>query len=337
MAGDSEEIDFSQEITSDSEGNIIMEPINNNDDDEGGDDNDNNDEDIDGQKPDNDDEDNQDDNNTDDNDNNDSDDNNNNNDDEDNNTDDEDNKKNEEDSSTFETFEAVINGQIIEVESAEEAQAIINNLSQPKLEQPDVWSQAQEKLGVTTKDLALVSAVKGGDSKALLFLAKQAGLDISQLIYDEAPDSFDADFKPTVKTEGELVMGDIESSGEMGAFTEALNMTDSNFIQNLGDVKNLNAFRKQVKSGKAAELMPKAKKLALVKGIPLFEAYATLGHEAKTDKTDKTVTKTVTKKTPPLKKAPKSADEASKGEESAEDIWSLSDEEFNKRFGGSKI
>jgi len=238
---------------------------------------------------------------------------------------------------SFEPFEAVVNGESMSIDSAEEAQKIINNLGKPQQKQSDTWEQAQKELGVTTKDLALISAVKGGDKDAMLFLAKEAGIDLSQLIYDEAPESFDKDFTPTVETEGQRVMGDIEASGEMKDFSAMIDTTDQNFIENLGDVKNLNAFRAQVASGKAAELMPLAKKMSAVENIPLFEAYAKVGHAQKTATSEKKVEKETTKKTPPAKKATPAGKEAPKGEQTAEDIWDMDDDAFMKEHGQRKI
>lgn len=239
------------------------------------------------------------------------------------------------DVTSFEPFEATVNGTKITIDSLEEAKKLINNLSRPVPKQPDIWEQAQKELGVTTKDLALMSAIKGGDKDALLYAAKQAGLDISQLIYDDAPDSFDKDFTPTVETEGQRIMNEISTSGELETFSSMIDQTDQDFIKNLADVKNLNAFRSQVASGKAAELMPLAKKMAALENITLFEAYAKVGHEqAAKVETQAVDTKQATKKTPPVKKATKSGKEA---KAKTEDIWSMSDEEFDKKYGGKKI
>lgn len=235
----------------------------------------------------------------------------------------------------FSSFNVNINGTDITVDSAEEAQKIIANLSKSPEPQTDVWAQAQKELKLNTKDLALVSAVKGGNKDALLFLAKQAGLDLSEMIYDEAPATFDKDFTPTVETEGQRVMSDIQRTGEMETFSSVIDGTDENFIQNLSDIKNLNAFRRQVASGKAAELMPLAKKQALVDGSTLFEAYAKLGQEQAASNKKKVVP--VTKKTPPAKKARKSSAEKKSGKITPESIYEMSDEEFDAKYGGTKI
>lgn len=239
---------------------------------------------------------------------------------------------------SFKPFEAVINGEKISIDNAEEARKIIENLSKPKISQPNVWQQAQKELGVTTKDLALISAIKSGDKDALLFAAKEGGLDISQLIYDEAPTDFNKDFKPTVPTEGERIINEMTSTGELDAFSKIIDGTDENFITHLSDVRNLDAFRRQVSSGKAAELMPLAKKRAAIEGITLFEAYAKVGHEQKqnemkTETKKVVVDKTSTKKTPPAKKAPRQ----STSKKDSDDIWEMSDEDFDKKYGGRKI
>lgn len=251
---------------------------------------------------------------------------------------DEDSETEEEETETednsFKPFEATINGQKIKIENAEEAQKIINNLSKPKSQEPNIWDQAQKELGVTTKDLALISAIKSGDKDALLFAAKEGGLDISQLIYDEAPTNFDKDFTPKVQTEGERVINEMTSSGELTDFSAIIEGTDENFIQNLSDVKNLNAFRQQVASGKAAELMPLARKMSALEGITLFEAYAKVGHEQKSTEAKKVVDRATTKKTPPIKKATKSGSQA---KTSDDDIWGMDDAEFDAKYGGRKI
>lgn len=239
------------------------------------------------------------------------------------------------DITSFESFEATVNGTKITIDSLDEAKKLINNLSRPAPRQPDTWEQAQKELGVTTKDLALISAIKGGDKDALLYAAKQSGLDISQLIYDDAPESFDKDFVPTVETEGQRIMNEISTSGELETFSSMIDQTDQDFIKNLADVKNLNAFRAQVASGKAAELMPLAKKMAALENITLFQAYAKVGHEQAAKAKEETVdTKETTKKTPPVKKAKKSGKEA---KAKNEDVWSMSDEEFDAKYGGRKI
>ena len=248
-------------------------------------------------------------------------------------TEQEDNEETEKKELTFESFEATIGGQKISIDSAEEAQKIINNLSKPQVKSQDVWEQAQKELGVTTKDLALVSAIKSGDKDALLFIAKEADIDISQLIYDEAPESFDKDFKPTVETEGQRIMSEISASGEIESFSAAIDGTDTNFIENLGNVENLNAFRQQVASGKAAELMPLAKKMSTMENISLFEAYSKVGHAQKKQADSKKVAEKVTKKTPPAKKAGISGKKA----KTAYDPWAGSDEDFMKEHGQRKI
>ena len=114
------------------------------------------------------------------------------------------------------------------------------------------------------------------------------------------PDSFDKDFTPTVQTEGQRIMSDIQSSGEFETFSQIIDGTDQNFIENLANPENLTAFRQQVSSVKAAELMPLARKMATMENIPLFDAYAKVGHEqaAKTKETTvvKDTKKTTTKK-----------------------------------------
>lgn len=234
-----------------------------------------------------------------------------------------------EDETTPEGITVVSDGQEITLNSLEEAQKYIEN--QTALGgREDTLALAQEELGIESSDLALIAAAKKGDLSAISKIVKDSGMELSELFekIEEGTEEFNEDFVLPETSPEEKYLKTSFSEEEGETFANAAMSGGKEFANEIiGSIENMKAFRRQVQSGLAAELLPQAIRESKINGTSVFDEYARLGHEKASSKSNES---TEEKNKPASKANGVSVHEKPLEEMTEDDIWNMSPEDFKK-------
>lgn len=217
----------------------------------------------------------------------------------------------------------------IRLSNLDEAKKFIEN-NKPSTT-TDTLALAKEQLGISDKELALISAAKKGDTKALATILKETGMELSELFekVEAEKDDFDEEFRLDTPTPEESYLRENFSDEEGENFAKTAFSAGEDFASEIiSSVENIKAFRSQIESGLAGELLPGAIKKAAINGTSVFEEYAKAGHaRVEAEKAQEKTTKNE-----PAQKANGISEEAGKKEYTEDEIWAMSPEEFREKF-----
>ena len=259
------------------------------------------------------------------------------------NTDDDNNNSNETNDSDFVPVEVTVKGHTFTLDSQEELVAFAKNNKNnvPKSADRNADTNRYIEQGkVTEADLALLIDAKNGNPDAIAKLAHMAKVDLTDIV-DGQENSYKQGFHPTIETDVEVVANEIVADKEH--FTEVKGMfdsVDSSFADIVtADASKLQAFSKHVKSGLAKRIIPMAIKEQLSNGGDFYSNYAKVGlamskaDTANNSNKEQTTNNKERQMSEREAKLREKADGGGNGHESdssgaADDIWSMSDEEF---------
>jgi len=242
----------------------------------------------------------------------------------------------------FEPINVLINGQKISLDTREEMIAFINKSAnsigrkQSKSENDQILEQGN----ITREDLQLLVDAKNGNKAAINKLAKTSGVDILDIDENE---EYKPQFNPVIMTEIDEIANDILSNEDLAKqFKQTLKIIPDDFKKQISSDPNaLKQFASHIESGLAAKIIPEAIKSGMMNDKSFIENYVTIGKRmydeelATGNNNDKTSQRKTNPKAEELRKRasnPKGLNQERNKKDSADDIWNMSDEEFNKKF-----
>jgi len=240
----------------------------------------------------------------------------------------------------FKPIEIDILGQKVTIDSQDELMKFLKKgvsaESNPKKLPPSEAEQIMLQGKLTEKDLALIIDAKNGNKFAIAKLAKESGIDINEVLEDDA-ENYTQKFQPKVMSEVDMVAEEILSDNDWKTkFQETLQSVPEDFIQDITvDPERLRNFGEHVKSGLAQRIIPLAIKSKILNGGTFLENYAKVGRRVTQEDTVPKKRK-ISPRAKEMKRravAPKGSTESTKKETSGDDIWNMSDKEFEKKYG----
>ncbi len=247
-----------------------------------------------------------------------------------------------ESSQDFEPIEVEVSGQKISIDSKEEMLAFIKksaNSMGSKRQRKSKNDQIVEQGNLSEDDLALLIDAKNGDPQAIAKLAKDSNIDV----YDLSDDGkYDRKFNPQFMSEADEVAEDILADTELATtFKEVVSSLPPEFTSAIAtDAKALKHFSGHVKSGLAQRILPQALKAQLLNGGTLLDHYATIGREMskqesqpKEDSKEKRVKNPRADNLRKRAKNNKGSNKGSKTKVTGNDIWDMSDKDFDAQYG----
>ncbi len=250
---------------------------------------------------------------------------------------------NETNQNDFDPIEVTVNGQNISINTKEEMLAFIKKGASSMGNKPSRKStndQIVEQGKLSQDDLKLLIDAKNGDKKAIAKLAKDSNIDIYDLGDDDAV-NYKATFNPTLRTEMDDIADDIIADNDWhDSFKKASNAVPPDFLNEIASNPSaLRNFSNQVKSGLAQRIIPEAIKASMLNSDSFMNNYAKIGQRIyNEDQADPVEKKNVRKKDPradKLRERAKNSKGSNKGTKTkitGDDIWDMSDEEFNKKY-----
>jgi len=249
----------------------------------------------------------------------------------------------EESSNDFEPIEVSVNGQSISINTKEEMLAFVKKGASSMGNTPQRKStndQIVEQGKLSQDDLKLLIDAKNGDKAAIAKLAKDSGVDIYD-IDDDAAEKYQSDFNPTLRTESDDIADEIIADTEWhNEFKKASSSVPQDFLgQIASDPQTLRNFSQQVKSGLAQRVIPEAIKASMLNGNSFMDNYAEIGQRIyNEDNATPAEKKDVRKKNPRADKLraraknSKGSNKGTKTKVTGDDIWNMSEEDFNKKY-----
>ena len=243
-------------------------------------------------------------------------------------------------SSDFEPITIKVNGNEITLDSKDELQKYMvkmeNNKPSKRKSKND---QLIEQSGLSESDIQLLVDAKKGNKAALAKLASDAKIDLLDI--EEGMDSkYEAEFKPSYMSEVDEIAEDIMNNEPLyEKFQGAVKSVPQDFVQAISnDASALKHFAGHVESGLAEKIIPLATKAAMLNDEPFLNAYARIGREiSESTPSEKKVEKRkVNPRADQLRKRAsktKGSNKGTKSVDSADDVWNMSTEDFNKKYG----
>ncbi len=233
----------------------------------------------------------------------------------------EENGEKEQEESKIIPINILIDGETVELRNAEEIVEYITNNSTKSTKE-----KALKDSNISDGDIALLAAIKEGDINAVFKLAKNNNLDIMMADIDELDDGKEYELQSKENTAVDNIANEILSNPEkLKAFDAVMNdalMVDESFAKAITQENVLKVFTKHLENGTAEKLMPEAKRLARIKGIPVFDAYTMLGESE--------LSKNEEKDTTQVSRGKEGTRENPKKEVTEDDIDDMDEEEFEK-------
>jgi len=247
----------------------------------------------------------------------------------------------EEDSKDFEPVEVNVNGQTISLNSQEELLQYVKNggVSKPSRSRKSESDQIIEQGKLSQGDLALLIDAKNGNKAAIAKLAKDSGIDIYD-IDDDAASQYQQDFQANIATEVDEVAQDIMDDPALHTeFKSVVSSVPEDFAAQIAtNPEALRNFAGHIKSGLAQKVIPEAIKQQLLGGGTFIENYARIGREMSNEAKSPEKSKTKRKENPRAEalrakaKNHKGANKGTKTAMSGDDVWEMSDEDFNSKY-----
>ena len=241
---------------------------------------------------------------------------------------------------SFEPIVVKVNGANITLDTREEVERYLNNVSTDDKYVEPVEAQVVKQAGLTDEDIALLYDIKKGNVDAAKVLLEKNKLDLLDI--EDASGQYESSFKPTIKTEMDAIVSRIESKPELKSkIVEAMDMMSPEFEQLVtSNPKDFEVFTNQVESGLAKEALAYAIKEEKINGRNMADAYVHFVNNAKpvnsnsssSSSSKPTQRRQVSEAERNLRERAKDngrqGDNAKPSSVSADDIWNMSAEEI---------
>ncbi len=250
----------------------------------------------------------------------------------------------------FEKVTINVNGHNIEIDSKEELMSFVKKGAESFGKEDKKESAEQEIIeqgNLTREDLQLLIDAKNGDAKAIAKLAENAKVDLLEIDNNDAQE-YTPKFQYQEKTEIDRVAQEILSKPDLATkFRQVSSSLPSSFIDKVAqNADDLRTFSNHVETGLAEKIIPEAIKLTY-KGYDFTQAYVVasieLGKKAKKEMEEADVKKrNISEREEILRKQASdnynnnSKKKEDMGDLSGDEIWNMTDEEFEKYTSGNK-
>jgi len=257
---------------------------------------------------------------------------------EDDNTTDNNNDDNEEE---FEELEIELDGTSVKISSEKELRDAVKALSLRR--QTSVINNEKRMLdqaGLTAEDISLLADIKSGSKAAINKLLEDQKLTLDDL--EEAQnEKYEKGFEYKEPTEVEILAEQITSDKAFHEeYVSEVSKIPKDFAEAIhSDPVAMKHFMRHVKTGLTKEIIPAAKKAAILENIPFHEAYAKIGRELAEAKSKEKITETKKQKREvDVKSRKKRSSKRQNRSDTPKDftpdeIANMSDEDFIKHFG----
>ena len=259
-------------------------------------------------------------------------------------TDEENNKVKE-----FEPIEFEYSGHKIKVESQDELMAMLRKSAelQTNFKPKTKEELALEQAGLSAEDIALYIDAKNGDKNALAKIATLGKIDLLDVSEEDAT-AYIKKFDIVEPNDAEIVAQSIVNDKQLfETFTRVTSGLPKHFIQAVtSNGKDLATFKEQIQSGLAQEIIPQALKLTY-QGVDFIDAYVRVGTKIMSERASNNTQqqqqpqdRTISDREKNLRKIANDKNSGSQKTNKnveADDVWNMSDADFEKLVSSGKI
>lgn len=243
----------------------------------------------------------------------------------------------------FTPIEIEVGGYKVKITSQEDLMAYVTKGAESFSKKEDKFVNEKtilEQGNLTSDDLKLLIDAKNGSKEAIAKLAELAKVDVFDLD-SEMASQYKGQFEPYIESDIDKVANEILADVEHATnFRNVSNSLPRDFMNAISsNAEALKNFSGHIKSGLAQEVIPMAITAQMRFGGSFMDHYVDIGQKVSANKTAQAEAKPVrsmsTEEVAMRQRASaKSGSHVeSKKDNSAEDIWNLSDAEFAEKYG----
>lgn len=249
----------------------------------------------------------------------------------------------------FEHIEFEYSGHKIKVESQDELIAMLRKSAelQTNFKPKTKEELALEQAGLSAEDIALYIDAKNGDKNALAKIATLGKIDLLDVSEEDAT-AYTKKFNIVEPNDAEIVAQSIVNDKQLfDTFTRVTSGLPKHFIEAVtSNGKDLATFKEQIQSGLAQEIIPQALKLTY-QGVDFIDAYVRVGTKIMSERASNNTQqqqqpqdRTISDREKNLRKIANDKNSGSQKTNKnieADDVWNMSDEDFEKLVSSGKI
>lgn len=243
----------------------------------------------------------------------------------------------------FTPIEIEVGGYKVKITSQEDLMAYVTKGAESFSKKEDKFVNEKtilEQGNLTSDDLKLLIDAKNGSKEAIAKLAELAKVDVFDLD-SEMASQYKNQFEPYIESDIDKVANEILADVEHAAnFRNVSNSLPKDFMNAISsNAEALKNFSGHIKSGLAQEVIPMAITAQMRYGGSFMDHYVDIGQKVSANKTAQTEVKpTRSMSTEEVAMRQRASAKSgshveSKKDNSAEDIWNLSDAEFAEKYG----
>lgn len=243
----------------------------------------------------------------------------------------------------FTPIEIEVGGHKVKITSQEDLMAYVTKGAESFGKKEDKFVNEKtilEQGNLTSDDLKLLIDAKNGSKEAIAKLAELAKVDVFDLD-SEMASQYKGQFEPYIESDVDKVANEILADVEHATtFRNISNNLPRDFMNAVSsNAEALRNFSGHIKSGLAQEIIPMAITAQMRFGGSFMDHYVDIGQKVSASKTAKAEVKPVRSMSAEevamrQRASAKSGSHVeSKKDNSAEDIWALSDAEFAEKYG----
>lgn len=250
----------------------------------------------------------------------------------------------------FEPIEFEYSGHKIKVESQDELIAMLRKSAelQTNFKPKTKEELALEQAGISAEDIALYIDAKNGDKNALAKIATLGKIDLLDVSEEDAT-AYTKKFNIVEPNDAEIVAQSIVNDKQLfETFTRVTSGLPKHFMQAVtSNGRDLATFKEQIQNGLAQEIIPQALKLTY-QGVDFIDAYVRVGTKIMSERASNNTQqqqqqpqdRTISDREKNLRKI---ANDKNSGSQKTnknievDDVWNMSDADFEKLVSSGKI
>jgi len=236
----------------------------------------------------------------------------------------------------FEPIEVEVSGHKVTITSKEEMLAYIKAGASSFNKEPEKYSEEKtiiSQAGLSADDLKLIAEAKAGSKEAIALIAKKAGVDILD-VENEMAESYKQQKEYHQQSEVDVVADEIlKDETHANEFRKISATLPNDFMDEItSNAKDLKAFSNHIRSGIAQKVIPLAINSQMVNGGTFLENYNKVGFALSQQKQEPEKKREVGEREKDLRKRASSGKGNNHQSQSTsdQDIWDMSDEDFDK-------
>ena len=243
----------------------------------------------------------------------------------------------------FTPIEIEVGGYKVKITSQEDLMAYVTKGAESFSKKEDKFVNEKtilEQGNLTSDDLKLLIDAKNGSKEAIAKLAELAKVDVLDLD-SEMASQYKGQFEPYIESDVDKVANEILADVEHATnFRNVSNSLPKDFMNAISsNAEALKNFSGHIKSGLAQEVIPMAITAQMRYGGSFMDHYVDIGQKVSANKTAQAVAKperSMSTEEVAMRQrasAKSGSHVETKKDNSAEDIWNLSDAEFAEKYG----